>query len=126
SSKCPFLAGVESIELPIAHGEGKFVPHDDATLQSLRANGQIVLRYAPADSSAASVDGSAALPYPDNPNGSTDNIAGICDTTGLVFGLMPHPERFVDPTQHPTWTRGPAREAGDGLKLFQNAVRYFR
>jgi phosphoribosylformylglycinamidine synthase len=53
------------------------------------------------------------------------NVAGICDETGRVFGLMPHPERFVDPTQHPRWTREPARAVGDGLRVFQNAVRYF-
>ena len=53
------------------------------------------------------------------------NIAGVCDETGRVFGLMPHPERFVDPTQHPRWTREPEREVGDGLRVFQNAVRYF-
>ena len=65
------------------------------------------------------------VPYPDNPNGAIDDVAGICDTTGRVFGLMPHPERFVDPTQHPNWTRGPKREVGEGLRVFQNAVRYF-
>jgi phosphoribosylformylglycinamidine synthase len=53
------------------------------------------------------------------------DVAGICDATGRVLGLMPHPERFIDPTQHPRWTRGPAREVGDGLRVFQNAVRYF-
>jgi len=54
------------------------------------------------------------------------DVAGICDPTGRVLGIMPHPERFVDPTQHPRWTRQPAREAGDGLRMFQNAVQYFR
>ena len=65
------------------------------------------------------------VPYPANPNGAIDDVAGVCDTTGRVFGLMPHPERFVDPTQHPNWTRGPQREVGEGLRVFQNAVRYF-
>ena len=65
------------------------------------------------------------VPYPANPNGAMGDVAGICDATGRVFGLMPHPERFVDPTQHPRWTREPRREAGDGLRVFQNAVRYF-
>jgi phosphoribosylformylglycinamidine synthase len=65
------------------------------------------------------------VPYPDNPNGAIDDVAGVCDATGRVFGLMPHPERFVDPTQHPSWTRGPQREVGDGLRIFQNAVCYF-
>ena len=65
------------------------------------------------------------VPYPDNPNGAMGNVAGICDTTGQVLGLMPHPERFVDPTQHPHWTRRTEHEWGDGLQVFQNAVRYF-
>jgi phosphoribosylformylglycinamidine synthase len=53
-------------------------------------------------------------------------VAGICDATGRVLGLMPHPERHIDPTQHPRWTRGEAAAVGDGLKVFQNAVGYFR
>jgi phosphoribosylformylglycinamidine synthase len=95
--------------LPIAHAEGKFVGLDGATLDRLEQNGQFVLRYA-AD---------------DNPNGSERDVAGMCDATGRVFGLMPHPERFVDRTQHPHWTRLPEFAEGDGLQLFRNAVRYF-
>ena len=64
--------------------------------------------------------------YPDNPNGSLGDVAGVCDATGRVCGLMPHPERHIDPTQHPRWTRGPLPAAGDGLRVFQNAVGYFR
>jgi len=120
-SKCVFLAGIQRMELPVAHGEGKFVPRDARALESLRDGGQLVLRYA---SRADGTKPQAAV-YPDNPNGAIDDVAGICDATGQVFGLMPHPERFVDPTQHPTWTRGPNRDAGDGLRVFQNAVRYF-
>ena len=67
----------------------------------------------------------SAVPYPDNPNGAMGDVAGICDERAACSGLMPHPERFVDPTQHPRWTREPAREVGDGLRVFQNAVRYF-
>jgi phosphoribosylformylglycinamidine (FGAM) synthase-like amidotransferase family enzyme len=122
-TKCVFLSGVAELELPVAHGEGKFVTRDEAALARLRDAGQLVLRY-----TAQVVDparrGSPAS-YPDNPNGAVDDVAGICDTTGRVFGLMPHPERFVDPTQHPTWTRGPEREVGEGLAVFRNAVRYF-
>ena len=66
------------------------------------------------------------VPYPDNPNGSQADVAGVCDETGRVFGLMPHPERFVDATQHPRWTREGLQEHGDGLLMFQNAVRYFQ
>jgi phosphoribosylformylglycinamidine synthase len=54
-----------------------------------------------------------------------DDVAGLCDTTGRIFGLMPHPERFVDYTQHPNWTRRPQSEPGAGLRIFQNAVQYF-
>jgi phosphoribosylformylglycinamidine synthase len=123
-NKCVFLAGIEEMELPVAHGEGKFVPRDDTVLKSLRDNGQLVLRY-----TSRSADPRPAT-YPDNPNGAIDDVAGVCDTTGRVFGLMPHPERFVDYTQHPAWTRGPKRDIsrnfGDGLRVFQNAVRYFQ
>jgi phosphoribosylformylglycinamidine synthase len=120
-NRCVFLSGIAEMELPVAHGEGRFVPRDEQTLAALRENGQLVLRYVSRDAAKPQ-----AVGYPDNPNGAIDNIAGICDATGRVFGLMPHPERFVDPTQHPTWTRGPHRDVGDGLRVFQNAVRYFR
>lgn len=108
-SKCVFLNGIERMYLPVAHAEGKFVPRDEQTLSELDAAGQLVLRYA---------DG-------DNPNGAVANVAGVCDPTGRVLGLMPHPERHIDRTQHPRWTRGEAGETGDGLRMFQNAVRYF-
>lgn len=119
-SKCVFLSGIDEMELPVAHGEGRFVPRDEQVLLNLRGAGQLVLKYLPRDSAK-----SQAAAYPDNPNGAVEDVAGICDTTGRVFGLMPHPERFVDPTQHPNWTRGPQREVGEGLRVFQNAVRYF-
>lgn len=109
-NKSPFFAGIERMYLPIAHAEGKFVPRDDATLRQLEAAGQLVLRYR-AD---------------DNPNGAVANVAGLCDETGRVCGLMPHPERHFSRTQHPRWTREPAPEAGDGMRVFQNAVKFFR
>jgi phosphoribosylformylglycinamidine synthase subunit PurQ / glutaminase len=118
SDKSVFLRGLESMYLPIAHAEGKFVTRDEATLRNLDANGQLVLRY-------ASQSGGADANYPDNPNGSLANVAGVCDETGRVFGLMPHPERHIDPTQHPRWTRGEASDPADGLAIFQNAVRFF-
>jgi phosphoribosylformylglycinamidine synthase len=65
------------------------------------------------------------VPYPDNPNGSMGNVAGVCDETGRVLGLMPHPERYIDATQHPHWTRGHAHQPGDGFRVFRNAVEYF-
>ncbi|MEM1446720.1 MAG: phosphoribosylformylglycinamidine synthase subunit PurQ [Planctomycetota bacterium] len=98
-------------ELPIAHAEGRFVAPDDV-LDQLQANGQVALRYADA---AGDV------------NGSRRQIAGICDPTGLVFGLMPHPERFVTATQYPAWTRWPQeRRAAEspGLTYFRNAVAH--
>ncbi len=95
-------------ELPIAHGEGRFVASPDV-LSQMQQQKQIALRYR------------------NNPNGSLDDIAGICDSTGLVFGLMPHPERYVDPTQHPCWTRHDAEKLTQitpGQIIFQNAVQY--
>ncbi len=105
------------IELPIAHGEGKFIPANDAVRQALHDNRQIALTYANAAGQPASGI------FPDNPNGSIDDIAGVCDASGLVFGMMPHPERFTDALQHPAWTtRGDS--PAQGLQMFQNAVRY--
>jgi phosphoribosylformylglycinamidine synthase len=124
-SKCVFVAGIEEMELPVAHGEGKFVTRNDGVLARLREAGQLVLRYAARGEQPATGGAPSPVPYPANPNGAVDDVAGICDPTGRVLGLMPHPERFVDPTQHPTWTRGPARAAGDGLAVFRNAVRFF-
>ena len=117
--KCVWTKGMQPFELPVAHGEGKFVPGDENVRKALWANGQVALVYARPDGTAA------AGQEPSNPNGSVDDIAGVCDATGLVFGLMPHPERFVDPTQHYAWTRrGRLNEAGAGLRVFQNAVAY--
>jgi phosphoribosylformylglycinamidine synthase len=122
SNKCIWTRDLPQVfELPIAHGEGKFVPATDAVRRALWEQDQVALVYANADGSSA--DGRA----PANPNGSTDDIAGVCDSTGLVFGLMPHPERFVSPLQHPAWTRtkSPALE-GAGLSIFRNAVEHVR
>lgn len=122
-SKSVFFAGIKSMYLPVAHAEGKFVPRNQQVLDELEQNGQLVLRYGTAASEGAQMNPRVA--YPDNPNGSLADVAGVCDATGRVCGLMPHPERHIDFTQHPRWTRQPAREAGDGLRVFQNAVRYF-
>jgi len=128
--KCVFLRGIERMYLPVAHAEGKFVARDEATLRRLDAAGQLALRYTtcPTAGNATEVvpySASEGVPYPANPNGAQLNVAGLCDETGRVFGLMPHPERHIDPTQHPRWTRE-ARERGDGLAVFENAVRFFR
>ena len=115
---CIWTKDVEAIELPIRHGEGKFIARDDATLARLKENGQVVMRYVRRDRSAARGE------YPANPNGSQDDIAGICDPTGRVFGLMPHPEAFLHRTNHPRWTREVLPEEGAGVRLFRNAVRF--
>ena len=120
ADKCPWLAGMDRFELPVRHGEGKFLAQDDAVLQRLHAGGQVVLRYCQRDGQPA--NGS----YPANPNGSVDDIAGICDPTGRVFGLMPHPEAYTDRTHHPRWTREELPEEGAGLQMFRNAVAYAR
>jgi len=117
-TKCVFLQGVQSMYLPVAHAEGKFVASDTQALAALERAGQLALRYATGTGLAQA--------FPDNPNGSQAAVAGVCDETGRVFGLMPHPERHIDPTQHPRWTRESTRTVGDGLRLFQNAVAYFR
>jgi phosphoribosylformylglycinamidine synthase len=121
----PPAAGSSVIELPIAHGEGKFVPADDEVRRALWANDQVALVYTKPDGSPANGQ------FPHNPNGSVDDIAGVCDASGLVLGLMPHPERFVTSLQHPAWTRNlsqiPAAPGdGAGIKLFRNAVRHVR
>jgi phosphoribosylformylglycinamidine synthase len=122
-SLCVLLRGLERIELPVAHAEGKFVARDRETLGRLNASGQLVLRYharkQPHGESGDSVS------FPDNPNGSQAHVAGVCDPTGRVLGMMPHPERFVQGTQHPRWTREAHRDHGDGLAIFRNAVGYF-
>jgi phosphoribosylformylglycinamidine synthase len=125
--KCVFLRGVETLYLPIAHAEGQFIVRDEATLNSLETAGQLVLRYAPApDFTTHETRNTKHETPPFNPNGSQLDVAGACDDTGRVFGLMPHPERHADPLHHPRWTRGEGREKPDGLLVFENAVGYFR
>jgi len=116
-SRCIFTQGLDRpFEVPVAHGEGRFVARDEAVLDALRAGGQVALRYV--------VSGGEPAGYPDNPNGSDDAIAGVCNPAGNVLGLMPHPEDAILPQQHPRWTREPWRAEGDGLAIFRNAVRY--
>jgi phosphoribosylformylglycinamidine synthase len=115
--RCPFLTGYDRLHVPVAHGEGNFVCRERWILKGLEQAGQVVLRYVDADGRAG--------PYPINPNGSQGDVAGVCDVTGRVLGLMPHPERHVLPTQHPRWTRLGLADEGDGLRLFRNAVRFF-
>jgi phosphoribosylformylglycinamidine synthase subunit PurQ / glutaminase len=116
----PFVSFTEPIELPVAHGEGKLVTSDAAALDGLERAGRIILQYA--DDKGRPTD-----QYPANPNGSPRGAAGLCDATGRIFGLMSHPERFIDPWHHPRWTRraNPPAE-GDGLRIFQSAVNALR
>ena len=117
ASRCAFTGGIERpIEVPVAHGEGRFVARDAAALDELRQRGQVALRYVAPEGGPAG--------YPDNPNGSDDAIAGVCNPAGNVLGLMPHPEDAIFPQQHPRWTREPWRTEGDGLAIFRNALRY--
>jgi phosphoribosylformylglycinamidine synthase len=118
--QCVFLSGIERMYLPVAHAEGKFVVRDQSSFEWLNVHGQLPLRYV---DPAAGGDGQ--VDYPLNPNGSMGNVAGVCDHTGRVLGLMPHPERHIDPTQHPRWTRQEPAEVGDGFQVFKNAVEYF-
>jgi phosphoribosylformylglycinamidine synthase len=125
SPKNVFLRGLDELELPIAHAEGKFIASDQSLIEDWQAQSQIALRYTAAKPNGSRASENDILPYPDNPNGSVANIAGLSDPTGRVLGLMPHPERFLHRTQHPQWTRREMDPVGTGQKLFQNAVDYF-
>lgn len=129
ASPCVFTKGMTTVELPVRHGEGKFVT-DDETLASLVTGNQVVLRYSDAN------DQPARGRFPMNPNGSMDDIAGICDPTGRIFGLMPHPEAFNHPSNHPDWhrTKEMQKRSGKtsdvavtpGIQIFKNGVDYIR
>ena len=105
------------LELPVEHAEGKVVTSDDAVIERLEKAGQIAVRYVDANGRCDT--------YPANPNGSVAGIAGLCDPTGRIFGLMPHPDRHFEHTHHPLWTRRNPQTPPDGLTVFQNATRYW-
>jgi len=127
-SPCVFIKGLDHLEFPVRHGEGKFYA-EESLIQRLVHNNQVVIRYAMPDGSPA--DGK----FPFNPNGSVHDIAGVCDATGRVFGLMPHPEAFSHPSNHPDWTRKKeeakregnfsASETTIGIRMFKNSVDFF-
>lgn len=129
ASPCIFTRGIDTAELPVRHGEGKFFTDED-TLAELWQSNLVAMQYALHDGRLA--DGC----FPFNPNGSVDDIAGICDPTGRIFGLMPHPEGYNHWTNHPDWTRRKeiAKRRGSsphtalpiGIKILQNAVEFFR
>jgi phosphoribosylformylglycinamidine synthase subunit PurQ / glutaminase len=134
SRKCIWTVGLPAIDLPVAHGEGKLVPLNDQVRQALWDNDQVALIYARPRSDSNEPDQPANGNPPYNPNGSIDDIAGICDPTGLVLGLMPHPERHISPLHHPAaWSKNPraldqnsATTAGAGLTLFRNAFAHIQ
>jgi phosphoribosylformylglycinamidine synthase len=108
----------ETVYFPVAHGEGRFVTSTPEILEALQDGDQIVFRYA--DKNGKPANGR----YPLNPNGSQGDVAGICDPTGRILGMMPHPERHYLALQHPSWTREGLKEEGDGLAVFRSGVRY--
>jgi len=120
ASPCIFTKGIDTIRLPIRHGEGKFVA-DEAVLAEIEKKNLAVVRY-------CAPDGSAAHGFPENPNGALNDIAGICDETGRIFGLMPHPEAFLSPFNAPDWQekklQGKLPEWGEGRVIFENAVAF--
>ena len=119
---CVFLRGIEQMYLPMAHAEGKFMTISSEVRDQLAREGRLALRYAMPDGTT----GDTVLPFPHNPNGAESNVAGICDASGRLFGLMPHPERHLDATHHPFWTRRTTQpERGDGFQVFKNPVDYF-
>lgn len=124
--KSVFLAGQGELELPVAHAEGKFVVRDLQVLDRLANEGRLVLRYRGGDMEPSVPTLDPSVSYPANPNGAQGDVAGLCDQTGRVLGLMPHPERFISGEQHPQWTRRPPVVHGDGFAIFENAVNYFR
>jgi len=126
---CVFTRGLNQMELPVRHGEGKFYASQDV-LRCLQDNNQIVATY-------SSPEGlPAQRQWPLNPNGSLMDIAGICDPTGRIFGLMPHPEAFNHFTNHPNWTllkqeslrqkSAVLNQEGEGISIFKNAVEYIQ
>jgi phosphoribosylformylglycinamidine synthase I len=122
ASRTPFLKGIDKLEVPVRHGEGRLVVPDEATRAAIEAAGLNCLSYIDANG-----DGTAE--YPLNPNGADLNCAGLTDPTGQVFGLMPHPEAFLAAYNHPDWARrrrqnSTASEEGEGLQIFKNIVAH--
>ena len=116
TSPCIFTEGIDRMDLPIRHGEGKLYVPTKKLLTTLEENGCVACRY------VDPTTGEPTTKFPHNPNGSRQAIAGLCDPTGRMFGLMPHPEAFLYAHNHPQWDRHDVRGHGEGLRLFRNAV----
>ncbi|MEA3514293.1 MAG: phosphoribosylformylglycinamidine synthase subunit PurQ [Nanoarchaeota archaeon] len=124
-SPCIWTKGIKKLFAPVRHGEGKFYTHEEGMIDNLFENNQVVLQYAGRNFVRPTMD------YPLNPNGSLESIAGICDETGTIFGLMPHPEAYLHAHNHPDWTYLKAigkklPKEGQGVKIFRNAVKYVK
>lgn len=117
TDRCPFLRPGTFLELPVEHAEGKVVTADEDVIARLEKQKLIAVRYVDAEGNCDR--------YPANPNGSVAGIAGLCDPTGRIFGLMPHPDRHFLRTHHPLWTRHDREYTPDGLTVFQNAVAHW-
>ncbi len=119
-SPCVFTKGLERVFLPVRHGEGKFLPASRSVMRKLKEKGLICLQYTDERYRGTT------MKYPLNPNGSVEGVAGICDETGRLFGIMPHPEAYLHRTNHPRWTREELPEEGAGVIFLRNAVEYIR
>lgn len=116
--KCVFTRGIEFIDLPVAHGEGKLIVNDESTLNKMVANDQVVFKYIGPDNLPANGE------FPFNPANTLVDITGICDPSGRIFGMMPHPERYLFKENHPRWTAGQGSDESNGRRIFQNASEY--
>lgn len=113
----PWVRGIDTtMHLPVAHGEGKFVPKDEESLTEMEREDRLIFKYVDAEGNP--------VDYPGNPAGSIANIAGVCDRTGRILGLMPHPERHFLSFQYPRWSRRETQTEGEGLIMFRNALEY--
>lgn len=116
-SPCIFTRGIKSVTLPVRHGEGKFMVGEPAVMEQMENAHLLTMKY-------ADREGRPTRKYPENPNGSLEAVAGICSPSGVLFGLMPHPEAYLHRVNHPRWTREDLPEEGAGIAFFRNACRY--
>jgi phosphoribosylformylglycinamidine synthase len=114
-SKCIYTKGIDYIDLPMAHGEGKFMVKDQSILDAMYANDQVVFKYVLPNGEPANGK------FPFNPANTTDDITGVCDPSGRIFGMMPHPERYLLKENHPRWTSGDGSDSYNGNLIFKNA-----